>query len=75
MQSELTIKFLSALDFRSVCEAGYGLGRMSRLLLESFTVPKEDNLGCDLSPDQIQRARASLGDKANFLVSTIEEVQ
>lgn len=73
-QADLIIKLLSKLDFNSVCEIGCGFGRITNKMLEAFDIQKENYLAFDLSSDQIQQAKKLFGDKAQFLVSTIDEL-
>lgn len=73
-QADLIIKFLSDLDFNSVCEAGCGFGRITKRILDKFDISKENYLAFDLSSDQIHKTRELIGDRAEIKNCTIEEV-
>ncbi len=73
-QANLIIKFLSDLKFSSVCEAGCGFGRVTKKIIDNFNITKDRYLAFDLSEDQINNARELVGDKAQFTVSTINDL-
>lgn len=73
-QARLIIKFLSDLEFSSVCEAGCGFGRITKRIIDRFNIPKERFLAFDLSPDQINKARELVGDRVEFKISTISDL-
>ena len=43
-QANLIIKFLSNLEFNSVCEAGCGFGRITKKIIDKFNIPKKHRL-------------------------------
>ena len=73
-QANLIIKFLSNLEFNSVCEAGCGFGRITKKIIDKFNIPKKHYLAFDLSQDQINNAHKLVGDKAQFVISTINDL-
>ena len=73
-QANLIIKFLSDLEFSSVCEAGCGFGRITKKIINKFNIPKDRYLAFDLSQDQINNAHELVGDRAQFTVSTINNL-
>ena len=75
LQEQHLIDFLSKLQFNTVCEAGCGFGRITKIVLNEFNISKENYFGFDVSPDQINRAKQYVVDKAEFVTSSIETVQ
>lgn len=73
-QADLIIKFLSDLQFDSVCEAGCGFGRITKRIVEKFNIQKEKYLAFDVSQDQLNKARELVGDRVEFQQSSIEEL-
>ncbi len=57
----------------TVLDAGCGSGRVTRLLLERL--PTGRVIGVDSSPSMIVKARASLGDDAELIVSDLLELE
>ncbi len=73
-QADLIIKFLSNLDFNSVCEVGCGFGRITKRVLTGFNIAEGNYLAFDLSMHQIQNAKALIGDNVEFRVSALEAI-
>jgi len=73
IQEKILVDYLTKLNFSTVLELGYGFGRISKVILDSF--PNIVNYtGIDISPhNQEKTKRYVKSDKANFMVSTIQD--
>jgi trans-aconitate 2-methyltransferase len=57
----------------TVLDVGCGSGRVTRLLLERL--PRGRVIGVDASPSMIEKARGALGERAEFVVADILELE
>jgi len=72
-QEKVLVEYLKQLFFDTVLEFGCGFGRITKLLLENFSIKKYDAF--DLSSDQIKNAQkfCKKFKNVNFSVSTIQD--
>lgn len=78
LQEQILVDYLKGISppFATVLELGCGFGRVTKLLLSNFDV--REYVAADLSPDQVENAKAYLGDMAGrvkFFVSDIQGFQ
>jgi trans-aconitate methyltransferase len=72
LQELFIVEALKPLSFSSVLEAGCGFGRVTKLVLDSYSGIKQYS-AFDLSPDQVDRAKQYVNNpQVNFTVSDIE---
>lgn len=63
-QDEIIAECSSDIAATKVLDAGYGYGRLSRLLLERL--PGAEVIGCDISPAMVRACNGSLGSVGPF---------
>jgi trans-aconitate 2-methyltransferase len=75
-QQEWGREVIDRLDLRgdeTVLDAGCGSGRVTRLLVERL--PRGRVIGVDASPSMIEKARQSLGDRVELIVSDLVDLE
>jgi trans-aconitate 2-methyltransferase len=75
-QEEWGREVLQRLELRgdeTVLDAGCGSGRVTKLLLERL--PRGHVIGVDASPSMIEKARESLGERAELIVSDLLDLE